>query len=60
MPVFELTDDEAEMLIRLVRRAIDNDRYPLAPRLDPPKPAAPLPPPLPAGAGPTRGRYRRR
>ena len=35
MPVFDLTEDEAQMLIRLVRRAIDDDRYPMAPRLDP-------------------------
>ena len=27
MAVFDLTDDEAQMLIRLVRRAIDDDRY---------------------------------
>ena len=62
MPVFDLTEDEAETLIRLVRRAIDDDRYPMAPRLDPlkailaklepSKPAAPLP----AGAGPRGGR----
>ena len=70
MPVFDLTDDEMQILTRLVRRAIDDDRYPMAPRLDPlkallakldpPKPAAPLPPPLPAGAGPRVGRGRRR
>ena len=61
MAVFDLTDDEAQMLIRLVRRAIDDDRYLMAPRLDPlkalfakldpPKPAAPLPPPLGRVAG---------
>ena len=35
MPVFDLTDDEMQILTRLVRRAIDDDRYPMAPRLDP-------------------------
>ena len=68
---FDLSDDEVRLLIRLLRRAIDEDRYPMAPRLaplkailaklDPPKPAEPLPPPPPTGgAGPSRGRYRRR
>ena len=65
----DLPDEEAQALMRLVRRAIDDDRYPMAPRLDPlkailakpdpPKPPVPLPPPLPAGAGPSSGRYRR-
>ena len=69
MPTLDLTDDQLQMLIRLVRRAVDNDRYPMVPRLDPrkailakldpTKPQEPLPPSLPAGAGPTRGRYRR-
>jgi hypothetical protein len=64
-----LTEEERAALTRLVRRAIDEDRYPMAPRLDPLKAilaklepsklAAPLPPPLPAGAGPSSGRYRR-
>ena len=30
-----IADDEVQTLIRLVRRAIDDDRYPMAPRLDP-------------------------
>ena len=48
-----LTDEEVQALIRMVRRAIDADRYSMAPRLDPlkavlarldpPKPAEPLP-----------------
>jgi hypothetical protein len=53
----DLTDDERAALVRLIRRALDDDRYPLSPRLDPLKsilakldePAAPppdLPPPL--------------
>jgi hypothetical protein len=49
----DLTDDEVRLLIRLLRRAIDDDRYPMAPRLaplkallaklQPPKAAQPLP-----------------
>src|SRR6516165_8988797 len=50
-----LTDDEKVTLIALLKRAIDDDRYPLSPRigmlrgilakLEPPRPApAPLPP----------------
>lgn len=35
MPTFDLTDDETIALTRLVRRAIDEDRFPLSPRLDP-------------------------
>jgi hypothetical protein len=68
MPVRDLTDEEAQALLRLVRRALDGDRYPMAPRLDPlkgevlaeldlPKPAPLLPPP--AGGGPSSGRDRR-
>ena len=30
-----LTKDERQLLIRLVRRALEEDRYPMAPRLDP-------------------------
>jgi len=49
----DLTDDETAALVRLPKRAIDNDRYPLAPRLDPLKailakiepPREPRPPP---------------
>ena len=61
MPVFDLTDDEAQVLIRLVRRAIDDDCSPMAPRLDPmkallakldpPKPAAPRPSAMIFGTG---------
>jgi hypothetical protein len=51
----DLTDDETAALVRLLRHAIDEDRYPLSPRLapiraildqfDPPKPRPePLPP----------------
>jgi hypothetical protein len=51
----DLTDEEHAALVRLVKRAIDTDGYPLSPRLDPlkailaklsPQPARePLPPP---------------
>ena len=69
--MLDLTDDEREALIGLLRRSIDEARYPLAPRLDPlkailanldPPPASqpePLPP-LRPGMGPTHGQGRRR
>jgi hypothetical protein len=31
----DLTEEEAAALVRLVRRAIDDDPYPLSPRLAP-------------------------
>jgi hypothetical protein len=62
MPPLDLTDDEHSALVRLVRSAIDEARYPLSPRvkmlrailekLDPAarqEPRPELPPPLPAG-----------
>ena len=67
----DLTDDEAAALAKHLRQAIDDARYPLAPRLDPLKailakvePPAPKPEPLPpirSGMTPTprRGRWRR-
>jgi hypothetical protein len=66
-----LTADERAALIALLRRTIDEARYPLAPRLDPlkailaklepspPSARAPLPP-LRPGMGPTHGQGRRR
>ena len=65
-----LADDEKSALTALLKRIIDEDRYPLSPRigglrgilakLQPPKPApAPLPP-LKRYEPPSRGRYRRR
>jgi len=49
-----LTEDEKVALLALLRRTIDDDRYPLSPRirvlrgilakLEPPRPGAPLPP----------------
>jgi hypothetical protein len=66
----DLTDDEKVALVRLLRRAIDEARYPLSPRLDPLKtilaklePPAPKPEPLPpvrSGMGPTHGQGRQR
>jgi hypothetical protein len=57
-----LTAEEREALIGLLRRAIDEARYPFSHRydpikailakLDPPWPPYELPPPLPAGGGP--------
>jgi hypothetical protein len=66
----DLTDDEAAALAKHLRHAIDYDRYPLAPRLDPlkailaklepPPPQPELPPPLPSGLTTRVGRGRRR
>jgi hypothetical protein len=65
-----LTADEREALIGLLRRTIDEARYPYSRRYDPikailaklePPPSQPeLPPPLPAGGGPRVGRGRQR
>ena len=35
MPTIDLTDDELTAITAAVRRAIENDRFPRAPRLDP-------------------------
>jgi hypothetical protein len=66
----ELTDEEYLALVRLLRRSIDEDRFPLAPRhapikailakLEPPAPQPEPLPPLKAGMGPRVGRGRRR
>ena len=67
----DLTDDERAALIRLLQDAVENARFPYAPRLAPlkaileklvPPPPQPEPlPPLPAaGAPPSHGRYRKR
>jgi hypothetical protein len=69
MPL-DLNDEENEALVLLLRKAIDEDRYPLSPRVQAlkgilgklrlePAPAAPLPP-LRNYDPPTMGRYRRR
>ena len=66
----DLSDDETAALTRLLRKAIDEDRFPLSPRirllqdildrLDPP-PARETPPPLKTYEPPrlVRGRRRR-
>jgi hypothetical protein len=66
----DLTEAEARALVQLLRRTLDFDPYPQAPRLDPLKailakldPPAPRPEPLPplkSGMGPTHGQGRRR
>jgi hypothetical protein len=66
----ELTDEEHRALVRLLRRSIDEDRFPLAPRhapirailakLEPPTPKADLLPPLKPGLAPNVGRRVRR
>jgi hypothetical protein len=65
-----LTPEERAALIVLLRRTIDETRFPLAPRWDPlkvilakldPPPPQPVPlPPLPPGLAPTHGQGRRR
>ena len=65
-----LTAEERAALIGLLRRALDEARYPLSRRYDPIKailakldPPAPKPEPLPPlrpGMGPTHGQGRRR
>jgi hypothetical protein len=66
----ELTDEEHRALVRLLRRSIDEDRFPLAPRhapikailakLEPPTPKADPLPWLKSGLAPSVGRVRRR
>jgi hypothetical protein len=65
-----LTDDEALALAQLLRRTIEDDRYPMSPRLvplkailgklDPPKSQPAIPPPLKGRMAPSAGRRRRR
>jgi hypothetical protein len=65
-----LTDAEKQALIALLKRTIDEARFPYSPQLAPLKvilaklvPPAPLPAPRPpprAGMGPSHGRGRRR
>jgi hypothetical protein len=66
----DLTDDEAAALAKHLRQALDEARFPFAPRLDPLKailaklePPAPQPerlPPLKPGMAPSHGQGRRR
>ena len=70
MKNIELSDEEAEALVRLLGEAIDGDRYPLSPRIRTlkvmlwklrPEPERPAPlPPLRNYEPPRMGRYRRR
>jgi hypothetical protein len=70
MTHLDLDDTEADALVSLLRRTIDDDRYPLSPRirvlkeilakLRPQPVCAPLPPPPKVYAPPTRGRFKRR
>ena len=58
MPTFDLTDDELAAVTAAIRRAIETDRFPRAPRLDPLRSAlAKLEPTAPK---PTRRRRPRR
>jgi hypothetical protein len=70
MSRLDLTDDERDELLRALRGIVDNDRFPLSPRirrlrqildkLEPPAPAAePYPPPKAPGE-PSHARRRRR
>jgi hypothetical protein len=65
----DLTDEETTALVRLLRDAIDGDRYPLSPRIRTLKAILaklrpdPIREPLPAPKyyePPSKGRYRRR
>jgi hypothetical protein len=69
--VLDLSDDEAAALAQLLRRTINDDPYPLSPRLaplkailaklNPPEPPSGSTPPLQArGAPSSEGRRRRR
>jgi hypothetical protein len=66
MPTIDLTDDELAALTAAIRRAVEDDRFPHAPRLDPPRSAlakfdtAPqaTPTPPPAKADKQAGRRR--
>jgi len=68
MPL-DLNDEEAETLVRLLTKAIDEDRYPLSPRVRVlkeilgklrPEPERAPPPPLRNYEPPRMGRYRKR
>ena len=59
-----LTDEQVALLIAELDRLIDNDRYPLSPRiralLKPYPERPPTPPPQKTYEPPSRGRYKRR
>jgi hypothetical protein len=62
MPTIDLTDDELAAVTAAIRRAIEDDRFPRAPRLDPLRSAlaklepatAPKPPPHPKAPPPAK------
>ena len=66
----DLSEEETEALARLLRNAIDDDRYPLSPRVKtwqaildkirPPRPRPPLQPSTKVYEPPSKRRYRRR
>jgi hypothetical protein len=66
----DFSEDELRLLTKLVRRTIEENRFPLSPRLDPlraildkldpPKPRPEPLPPLKPGMAPTHGQGRRR
>jgi hypothetical protein len=69
MPQIDLTDEETAALVRVLRDAIDADRYPLSPRVQrlkgilnklKPEPVREPLPPLKHYEPPSKGRYRRR
>ena len=65
-----LTDEQTELLLTALDRLIDNDRYPLSPRVKALREIrallkryperSPMPPPPKAYEPPSRGRYKRR
>jgi hypothetical protein len=66
--MLDLTDEETEALATLLRRTIDDDRYPLSPRIQilkavlekiRPEPVREPAPPPKVCAPPSKGRYRR-
>lgn len=68
--MLDLTEEETDALARLLSRTIDDDRYPLSPRIQTlkallakvrPEPVRqPLPPPKVHAPPRAKGRYRRR
>jgi hypothetical protein len=69
MPTIDLTDDEYAAVTAAIRRAIEDDRFPRAPRLDPPRvalakfdaePKLTAEPPLPKTPPAARGDKRAR
>ena len=62
MPTIDLTDDEYAAVTAAIRRAIEDDRFPRAPRLDPLRrgaevtPEPPLPKTPPGARGDKRAR----